>query len=270
MPPERSDSRQGRYGRTVRILLPSDDATAGRDPLDLYVSPVREATGRPWVAVNMVCTADGASVDPTGRSGALGGDADKKAFGALRSAADVIVAGSTTVKAEDYGPARVSPERQEARVARGQAPTPRIAVVTGSLNLDPGMRLFTSGGPRPLVLTTEASSPEARERLAPVADVIITGKDRVDWPLALGALAERAGARVVLVEGGPSVIGQLVADDLIDELCLTVAPLLAGGAAPRIAPGDPPPEMRHAQLAHLVEDEGFLLLRYVATRPAAA
>lgn len=253
----------------MRILLPSDDAASDRDPLDLYLSPARQATGRPWVAVNMVCTADGASVDPTGRSGALGGEADRRAFLALRSVADVIVAGATTVKAEDYGPARVSPEGQAARVARGQEPTPRIAVVSGSLRLDPGMRLFTSGGPRPLVLTTEASDPAARERLAPVADVVLTGEEQVDWPVALAALQDLTGARVVLVEGGPSVIGQLVADGLIDELCLTVAPLMAGGRSPRVAHGDPPPEMRRAQLAHLVEDEGYLLLRYVAPRHPA-
>lgn len=253
----------------MRILLPSDEAAADRDPLDLYVSPGREMAGRPWVAVNMACTADGASVDPTGRSGSLGGDADRQAFHALRSVADVIVAGSTTVKAEDYGPARVSPDRQAARVARGQEPTPRIAVASGSLNLDPGMRLFTSGGPRPLVLTTEASTPAARERLAPVADIVLAGGEQVDWPLAIAALQERTGARVVLVEGGASVIGQLVADGLIDELCLTVAPLMAGGTSPRVAHGNPPPEMRRAQLGHLVEDEGYLLLRYVATRHRA-
>ena len=99
LPPLRSGDGRGRYGRGVRILLPSDDAIADRDPIDLYLSPAREATGRPWVAVNMVCTADGAAVDPTGVSGKLGGDADTKAFGALRSVADVIVAGASTARA---------------------------------------------------------------------------------------------------------------------------------------------------------------------------
>jgi riboflavin-specific deaminase-like protein len=247
----------------VRILLPFATGGTTVDPLDLYTHPGREATGRPWVIVNMVCTADGATADPTGRSGGLGGEADRQVFGTLRSIADVIVAGSTTVKAEDYGPARVTPERQAERVARGQSTTPRIAVVTASLSLDPGSRLFTSGGPRPMVLTTETSDPAARRRLAPVADIVVAGPDQVDWPLALRELQRRTGAQVVLVEGGPSVNGQLVAG-LVDELCLTIAPRMAGGRAPRVAYGDPPPEMRDMHLAHVLEDEGFLLLRYVA------
>ncbi len=247
----------------MRVLLPQP--AEGLDPLDLYAGAERRLANRPWVIVNMVCTADGATVDPTGRSGALGGEADRRVFTTLRSLADVIIAGSTTVKAENYGPAKVSPERRAQRAARGQGPVPRVAVVTASLHLDPGMRLFTSGGPRPLVLTTDASDPAARDRLAEVADIVIAGKDQVDWALALTALRDQAGAGVVLVEGGPSVNGQLVAG-LIDELCLTVAPLMAGGHAPRVAHGDPPPEMWAMHLAHVVEDDGYLLLRYVADR----
>jgi riboflavin biosynthesis pyrimidine reductase len=71
---------------------------------------------------------------------------------------------------------------------------------------------------------------------------------------------------VVLVEGGPTVNGQLVVAGLVDELCLTVAPQLAGGRAARVAHGDPPAELRGMSLAHVVEDDGFLLLRYVARR----
>jgi riboflavin-specific deaminase-like protein len=258
-----------RYGHPVRVLLPRSDGHV-TDPLALYTDAERTIEGRPWVAVNMVCTADGATVDPSGRSGALGGEADRQVFGTLRSIADVIVAGATTVKAEDYGPARLSPERQAARVAGGQEPVPRIAVVTASLRLDPAMRLFTSGGPRPLVLTIEASDPAARERLADVADIVIAGTDKVDWPLGLRELQERVGARVVLVEGGPSVNGQLVVAGLMDELCLTIAPKLAGGQAKRVAHGDPTPRVVDMRLAHALEDEGYLLLRYVAGRHGEA
>jgi riboflavin biosynthesis pyrimidine reductase len=215
------------------------------------------------VIVNMVCTADGATVDPTGRTGALGGEGDRQAFHALRSVADVIVAGAETVRTENYGQAVMPPEAQAARKARGQAPRPPIAVVSASLRLDPGMRLFTTPGPRPLVLTTRASDPDARDRLADRADVVVVGEDSVDWRLALPELRRRTGAGIALVEGGPSVNGQLVAG-LVDELCLTVAPMLAGGRSPRVAHGEAPAEMRHLALAHVLEDGGDLLLRYVA------
>ena len=245
----------------MHALLPP--LTAG-DPLALYTTPERRSPpGKPWVIINMVCTADGATADPDGRSGGLGGPADRQVFHTLRSLADVIVAGSSTVRTEDYGPAIVPAERQEQRRARDQAPTPRIAVVSRSLRLDPGMRLFGSDGPRPLVLTSETSDPEARTRLADVADVVLAGDDQVDWPRALAELQERTGAGTVLVEGGPVVNGQLVAG-LVDELCLTIAPLLAGGHASRIAHGDPPPELARMRLAHAIEDDGYLLLRYVA------
>jgi riboflavin-specific deaminase-like protein len=239
-------------------------------PLALYTDAERTVAGRPWVALNMVCTADGATVDPSGRSGGLGGEADRQVFGTLRSIADVIVAGATTVRTEDYGPARLSPERQAARLAQGQEPVPHIAVVTASLRLDPAMRLFTTGGPRPLVLTIEAADPTARERLAAVADVVVAGTDKVDWPVALRELEERVGARVVLVEGGPSVNGQLVVAGLIDELCLTIAPKIAGGKANRVAHGGPPARMVDMRLAHMLEDQGYLLLRYVADRNGEA
>jgi riboflavin-specific deaminase-like protein len=245
----------------VRALLPP--FTDG-DPLELYTAAERRSPpGRPWVVVNMVCTADGATADPNGRSAGLGGPADREAFHTLRSLADVIVAGSSTVRAEKYGPAVIAEARQEERRARGQAPVPRIAVVSRSLRLDPGMRLFTSGGPRPLVLTSATSDPEARERLAEVADVVVAGDDQVDWHRALAELGRRANAGVVLVEGGPVVNGQLVGG-LIDELCLTIAPLLAGGDASRVAHGAPPAEMAQMSLAHVIEDDGHLLLRYVA------
>jgi riboflavin-specific deaminase-like protein len=211
----------------------------------------------------MVCTTDGATADPDARSGGLSGPADRRVFHTLRALADVIVAGAATVRAENYGQAVMAPEVQAARVARGQAPLPRVAVVSRSLALGPHLRLFTMDGPRPLVLTSAASPAEARERLAEVAEVVVFGREDLDWQAALGELRHRAGAGIALVEGGPSVNGQLV-EGLVDELCLTVAPLLAGGRAARVAHGAPPAAMEHLRLAHVVEDDGFLLLRYVA------
>ena len=260
------DASRSVRSATVRMLLPnpSDDV----DAFDVYTAPGRAPIGdRPWVVVNMITTVDGATADAEGRSGGLSGPADRQAFTALRSVADVVVAGAGTVRAEDYGPARISPERQRARVERGQTPQPRIAVVSGSLNLDPGARLFGDpAGPRPILITYARSDPAARRRLAEVADVIVAGEEALDWPAAVRELRRTTGAGVALVEGGPTVNGHLLGDDLIDEMCLTIAPGVAGGTSPRAVRGQAHHGLRRAELAHALEDDGFLLLRYVTRR----
>jgi riboflavin biosynthesis pyrimidine reductase len=90
--------------------------------------------------------------------------------------------------------------------------------------------------------------------------------DRVDWDLALRMLGDRLGARVVLVEGGPNVNGQLVARDLVDELCLTVSPTLMCGLTPRIVTDVVEMPARPQRLARAFVDDDFLLLRYLRRR----
>ncbi len=250
---------------SARLLLASDlDALVAAD---LRPTP----PSRPWVLVNMIASADGATV-VEGTSGGLGGPADKAMFGALRAIADVILVAAGTVRAEHYRPPQTSAARRESRVARGQAASPRLAVVTASLDLDPTAALFGDPTQRPLVLTGTDAPAERRTALAPHADVISIPSDRVaptavDLPLALAWLGREHQARVVLVEGGPSFNGALLAEDLVDELCLTVAPALVGGSSARVAQArasaDGPATTTHPQhLARVIEDAGFLLLRY--------
>src|SRR5690606_5742259 len=141
-----------------------------------------------------------ADADPTGGWGGLGGRADKRVFAAIRGVADVVMAGAGTVTAEDYGPSRPSEAVRRARLARGQAAVPRIAVVSAALSISPDQRLFREASPdaRPVVLTVEAADPERRRALAEVAEVHSAGETRVDWPRALAVLRDRLGARVVL------------------------------------------------------------------------
>lgn len=234
----------------MRLLLPRHIEHV--DAAEVVGAEVRAPRGsRPWVVVNMVATADGAT-DIDGRSGPIGGPADKVVFGALRAAADVVLVAAGTARAEGYGPARARPDG---------APGPRIAVVTRSGDLDPSARLF--GGGAPIVLTCEACPAERRTALEAVAEVVVAGGAGVDLALALDELGRR-GARVVLCEGGPTLNGQLVAADLVDEWCITVSPLLAGGAAKRAAVGaatDPPVALALDRV--LADDDGLLLLRYV-------
>lgn len=247
-----------RYRRAVQQLLP-DLRTV--DPAAAHAGADRPApAGRPWVLLNMVASADGATaVD--GTSGGLGGPADKVVFSALRAVADVILVAAGTARAESYGPPQTPPDRQAERVERGQAPRPRIALVTRSLDLDPSSTLFTEATEPPLVFTTASAPTARRAELEAVAEVVVAGEDDVDLHRVLADLRRR-GARVVLAEGGPGLNGQLVADDLVDELDVTTAPLLVGGSSPRLAHG-PVGAAARLTLAHLWHADGVLFARYV-------
>jgi riboflavin biosynthesis pyrimidine reductase len=218
---------------------------------------------RPWLLVNMVSSLDGAiAID--GRSGGLGGPADKAVFSALRAVADVILVGAGTARAEGYGPPRPTDSTRAARVARGQAAVPRLALVTRSLELDLTAPLFTEAAERPYVITTRNADPERLAAVGGVAELIVTGDAAVDLRAALTALAD-AGAGVVTAEGGPRLNGDLLADDLVDEWNLTLSPLLVGGAAARAVAGAPPAAHRF-RLDRLLEGDGLLLGRWLRRR----
>jgi riboflavin biosynthesis pyrimidine reductase len=226
--------------------------------------------GRPWVRANMVASADGA-VEIDGRSGGLSGPGDRQLFRVLRSLADVILVGSGTVRAEKYKPAR--PSALVPALRAGRPATPPIAVVTGTLDLDPESPLLTAAPPdaRTIVLTSKAAPDDRRAALARHAEVIEAGTDRVSMAAAVRALGDLGHARI-LCEGGPSLLGQLMTAGLLDELCLTMSPVLAGGPAGRILAGGPPGPDDAAVteplgLGHVLAEAGFLFCRYVRADP---
>jgi riboflavin-specific deaminase-like protein len=245
----------------VRQLLP--DGQDEVDPVALHAALDRPAPeGRPWVLLNMISSADGGTaVD--GVSGGLGGQADKKVFAALRTLPDLILVGAATVEAERYGPPRPSAEVQEARRARGQRAKPRLVVVSGSLSCNLSLPLFADADDdnRPLVVTGEAAEPNLIRATESVAEVRVLGERHVDLPALLAALRSE-GARVVLAEGGPSLNGALVAADLVDELCLSLSPTLAGGDSARIVRGAPS-ALRSLVLERVLEEDGLLFFRYL-------
>jgi riboflavin-specific deaminase-like protein len=234
------------------------DALAG-----LYAYP--EPPARPFVRVNFVASADGA-VSAGGLSTGLTAPGDRAVFGLLRELADVVLAGSGTVRAEDYRGVRTSPELRARRRGRGRAEVPPVAVVTTTADLAADAPLFTDTAVAPLLLTTTAAAGRARERFGRTAEVVATGEEDITPGAVLEALAER-GLHRVLCEGGPALFGSFAAAGLVDELCLSVAPQLAGGGAGRIVAGDaladgPAPVRLASVLAH---DDG-LLLRYRTDR----
>lgn len=256
----------------VRQLLPEPGEV---DPVVAHAAAHRPAPAhRPWVLANMVASVDGATA-LDGVSGGLSGPGDKEVFSALRAVADVILVAAGTARAEGYGPPRTGAERRAQRQARGQTPYPRLALVSRSLDFDPAAELFAAAPEPPIVFTVSGADPGRRQALAAVAEVVVLGADTgddaptdggfaeagVDLARALGELRTR-GASMVLTEGGPDLLGQLVAGGLLDELDLTLAPKLVGGDSPRLAPG-PAEAPTDLDLAHLWEAEGLLLARYV-------
>lgn len=219
--------------------------------LDLYDPPARSVRG------GMVLSADGAAAHD-GSSLPLSTAADKVVFRTLRAVADVVLVGAGTARAEDYGPIPVAEARRAWRVAHGRTERPPLALVSRSLDLDPGLRCFT-GEVRPLVVTCAAAPADRRAALAEVADVVVAGDAEVDLAAALDALAGRGLGRV-LCEGGPSLLGDLVVAGLLDELCMTLSPLLAGSGPGLLAAALPAPVP--LELLHVLEEDGSLLLRY--------
>ena len=222
----------------MRVHLPhTRDGVALEELYGRAQRPLRRDDGRPWVVVSMVASADGAVV-VQGSSAPLSSRTDQAVLRALREAADAVLVGAGTVRADNYGP----PARKDLR----------IAVVTSSADLDYGGRLFASGAA--LVVTTTDSGP------VPAAITVIrAGVHRIDLAAALAELNEG----VVLAEGGPRLNAQLIADDLVDELCLTMSPILVGGEGPRVSLGPFGEHNRSMRLAHLATEDDFVFARYV-------
>jgi riboflavin biosynthesis pyrimidine reductase len=230
------------------------------DPEDVMARYRVEDRAIPHLRVNFVSSLDGAATHD-GLSGGLGDEADRLVFDILRMQSDVILVGAGTVRAEGYGGIRVSDEAIAWRVANSLPEQPAVAIVSGRLDLDPRSAVFTRAAVRPLVITHAGAPADKRAALAVVADVLICGEAAVDHALMVRTLAER-GYPQVLCEGGPGLFGSLLATDAVDELCLTLAPLLESGRAPRVAAAESATP-RRMRLAHALPAGDTLLLRYL-------
>ena len=230
-----------------------DDAALHR----IYAYP---AVDRPYVRFNFVAAADGAATSG-GLSAGLGNDGDKRIFTVLRRLADVVLVGAGTVRAEGYAGSLVDDDARSWRAGHGLAPHPAVAVISGSLDLDPSGGFFSSAPVRPLVLTGAGAPAARRAALARVADVVDCGTDTAE-PSAVLAELGRRGLLRVLCEGGPAVLGGFTRADAVDELCLSISPLLAGGDGPRIAVGDSPEGAVALTLASLLLEDSALYTLY--------
>ncbi len=218
---------------------------------------------------NFVTSLDGA-VELEGKSKALSSKSDQEIFGKLRMLSDVVLVGAGTVRIEGYNPLRLGAVRREWRLANGLAENPTLAIVSSRLNLDPTAPFLAEAPVRPIVFTQVAAPAVLRDALAEVADVVVCGEVGVDLRAVVQTLVER-GLPQILCEGGPHLLGALTDADLVDEMCLSLAPLLAGPGSGRITAGPTATSTRAFALqSALAADDGYLFLRYLRETAAGA
>lgn len=260
----------------LRVLLDDVDAAADLpEPLArLYGGPLGLAADA--VYANMISSLDGvvALTAPRGAGPTLRGDdeADRLVMGLLRAHADAIVIGAGTLRVDRghvWTAAYIDRARREDYRALGR-PDPRLVVVTASGELDPAERALQAGA---LVLTSDAGAGRLRGRLP--AGVAVRALGPAPRAPAMLAAVRAEGHRRVLTEGGPRLLAGFVADGALDELFLTISPVLAGRRA-----GDGrlgllegvhllPDAGRWARLRSLRAHGSHLFARYVLRRSGA-
>jgi riboflavin biosynthesis pyrimidine reductase len=250
-----------------RRLVPVDGpATAAEivDGLGLR-DPGAAARERPYVMLNMVSTVDGHAT-LAGRSGPLGGRADRELFHELRAAVDAVAAGAGTIRTERYGRIIPQPARRRLRRERGLSEEPLACIVSDSLSLSPDIPLLADSSSRVVILTS--SQARLPQTAAHVDYVREEREGRLDLASALGVLRGRFAVRTLLCEGGPHLNGRLLAAGLVDELFLSMSPKLVSGEAMQSDPAlrilagpelKPPVEL---ELMGALQSDSYLFLRY--------
>lgn len=215
---------------------------------------------RPYVLANFVSSVDGRAT-VGGRSGALGDDGDHAVFHGLREQVDAVIAGTGTLRTERYGRILGKAEHRERRVARGLTPEPLACVVTRSGEIPTDIPLFAE--PESRIIVFSPVEIEGLSECPAQTELFLLDPGEMTVTTVLRHLRSDQGIASLLCEGGPTLFASLLREGVVDELFLTLAPLLTGGGmAPTISSG---PELTHLQQLHvrwLLERNGSLYLRY--------
>jgi riboflavin biosynthesis pyrimidine reductase len=234
----------------------------------------------PCLYANFVSTLDGVVAIPSiPQSNALiagGSKGDHFVMGLLRAFADVVLIGSGVLRASPRGTwlaEKVYPPAAEAfaelRRRRGRPERPEIAILSGRGSLDPAHPLLASGA---LVLTSDRGAERLEGQLPGASTTVSLGDDaELDPHTVVAALHER-GHRLVLCEAGPHTFGGLLRAGVVDQLFLTLSPLLAGEAGPesrfRLVEGAALDPLQEGRLLSVRRHAEHVFLRYGLERAA--
>ncbi len=221
---------------------------------------------RPFVAINMVMSADGRTV-VGGTERGLGSELDQRLMRELRVHFDVVMNGGATFRASGTSARLNDPGLERWRLERGMSPSPIAAVLTRSGDLPPERRFFSDRSFEAVIYLSSAAPDEVRRELEVRGRAVVVVPDGGEAAAALEHMRSELGAQRVLVEGGATLNGELIRLGLVDEYFLTLAPKITGGATAHPAvqwPGDPTASgIKRLRLVHAMPAEtGEVFLRY--------
>jgi riboflavin-specific deaminase-like protein len=243
----------------LRRLLPEPGSIEVRDLICELDFARHAPVQRPYTVVNFVASVDG-RVAFHGRSRDLSDPPDRELFHGLRERVDGILVGTDTLRTERYGRLVREPERRHRRAAAGLHPEPLACIITRSGDVPTEIPLFADSGSRVVVFTPV---PIDTAELAAEVEVVDVDAGELTLTTMLRRLRSDFEVRTLLCEGGPTLFGGLLREDLVDELFLSLAAkLVGGGSAPTIASGSPLVELRRLSLLWALEWDGSLYLRY--------
>jgi riboflavin-specific deaminase-like protein len=235
------------------------------DLVELYRYPAPE--GRGWVRSNFVMSLDGSVQGPDGRSGSINTESDHHVFALQRALADAVLVGANTVRSEGYRAIDLEPWQLKIREQEGLAPYPVLVVISASADLDPMIATPVEGvGGTVMIITTAGKPPDDLERLRTAGITVIEAERTLDLAQIVDQLAG-TGFQRLMCEGGPRLHNNLLAADLVDDVSLTLAPVVVGGQGLRSTSGAALPVPSSFRLHHvLYADDGALFTNYRVVR----
>jgi riboflavin biosynthesis pyrimidine reductase len=254
----------------VQLIFSTDHgaprALSDSDLVELYRHPAPE--GRGWVRSNFVMSLDGSVQGPDGRSGSINTESDHHLFALQRALSDAILVGANTVRFEGYRAVDLEPWQLQIREQEGLAPYPMLVIISASADLDPVIATPAEGAGGAVMIITTAGKSAAD--LEPLRAAGITVLEAEGTALDLGHIVDQlagTGFQRLLCEGGPRLHNDLLAAGILDEVCLTLAPVVVGGQGLRSTSGAALPLPSAFQLHHVMyADDGTLFTDYRVAR----
>ena len=184
--------------------------------------------GRPYVISNMVTSVDGrAAIEGTERG--LGSDADRRLMRELRMHADIVLTGAGTLRATGTSSRLGDPALEALRVARGKRERPIAAVLSASGNLPLDRAFFTARDFEAVVYLSDRAPAAVFEALLGTGRRVVMVPHDDAVAAMLRHMREELDATLLLLEGGPTLLGQFVTAGCLDECFVTLGPVIVGG-----------------------------------------